>query len=122
MKALGKSSGANAFTALAAGAASESEARFFVAQLRLAQRYGKEGDAIADVIILGKVGAFRTASGKTFVAAPLDYLSYSEGVKAFLENNRSGKRVVWFRGKASPATATQLRATGWSVRENVAVE
>ena len=121
-KALGKSSGANAFTALAAGAASESEARFFVAQLRLAQRYGKEGDAIADVIILGKVGAFRTASGKTFVAAPLDYLSYSEGVKAFLENNRSGKRVVWFRGKASPATATQLRATGWSVRENVAVE
>ena len=122
MKALGTSAGANAFCAHAAGAASESEARFFVSQLRMAQRYGKEGDAIAEMITLGRVGAFRTKSGKTFVAAPLDYLSYTEGVKAFLESNQSGKRVVWFRGSASPAAANQLRAKGWSVRENVVAE
>ena len=41
IKGVGAPEGANAFTALAAGAQSEVEARFFIAQLRLAQRYAK---------------------------------------------------------------------------------
>jgi hypothetical protein len=59
-----------------------------------------------------------------FIPAPLDYLSWTEGVKQFTERKEaaSGTRIVWLTGKASPSTAAQLRASGWIVREQVALD
>jgi hypothetical protein len=123
MKGLGARDGSTAVTALAAGAQSESEARFFVAQLRMAQSYGKS-DAIVSMEALGKVAAFRTKGGKLFIAVPVDYLSWTEGVKTFVEGKKggAGERVVWFTGTASPRALAQLREKGWQVRDRVALD
>jgi len=124
MKALGVSTGSSAFAALAAGSQNESEARFFVAQLRLAGRYAKEGDAIVAMESTGKIGAFRSKSGKLLIPAPVDYLSWTEGVKTFVEGKKggAGERVVWISGSASPLAAAQLRENGWQMRDNVALD
>ena len=121
LKELGVHDDANALVALSANAASEVEARFFIAQLRLAQSYAKGGDAIVSIGTVGDVGAFRTASGKLLLPAPVDYLSWDEGVKSLVESNNAatGEHLVWLTGKASPMATAQLRAKGWSLRERV---
>ena len=123
LKGLGVHEGTTAFTVRAGGALSETEARFFIAQLRMAQKYAKEGDAIVSMAAPGKIGTFKTASGKMFVPAPLDYLSWTEGVKKFVDSeNFRGERVVWFTGKASPKAATELREKGWKLRDEVTLD
>jgi hypothetical protein len=124
MKALGAVDGNAAFVALAAGAKSEAEARFYIVQLRMANRYVKDGDAIVSVQALGRVGAFRTKGGRLFIPAPVDYLAWTEGVKTFVEGRKAeaGERVVWFSGTASPRASAQLRAAGWRVRDHVALD
>ena len=58
------------------------------------------------------------------IPAPLDYLSWTEGVKTFAERKDlgAGARVVWLSGRASPKAAQGLKAHGWSLRENVALK
>jgi hypothetical protein len=123
MKGLGVRKGTSAFTALAARAETETEARFFVAQLRQARAYAKAGNTIAAIEASGRVGEFRTADGKLFVPASLDYLSWTDGVKGFAERDHgAGTREVWLTGKLSPAASKGLAATGWKVRENVPLD
>lgn len=123
LKALGVRKGAGTFVDLAAGAGNETEARFFIAQLAMAREYAKAGDAIAAIEAPGKLAAFRTAKGGLFVPAPLDYLSWTEGVKAFAERKDlgPGPRVVWLTGRPSAAAARGLALNGWRMRADVAV-
>lgn len=121
MKALGVHEGASAFTALAAGAQSEVEARFYIAQLRMAQRFAEAGHAITGMEPRGRVGAFRTDRDELFVPVPLDYLTWTEGVKAVVDaptDRNVRARVVWFTGGASPKATAELRRAGWNVRVN----
>ena len=122
LKGLGVRDGANALAALAATSTNEAEARFFITQLRMAQSYAKGGDAIVSLLVIDKTGAFRTASGALFIPAPVDYLSWTEVTKDFVDRKEiaTGKRTVWFTGKTSPTAAANLRAKGWNVREQVA--
>lgn len=123
LKGLGVRDGDTAFTALAASSQNEAEARFFIAQLRLAQHYVKEGGVIVAMEVLGKIGAFRTRGGGLFIPVPLDYLSWTEDVKAFVEGNGlQGQREVWFTGRPSPRAAAQLRERGTRFREYVVVD
>lgn len=122
MKGLGVRTGTSAFTALAARAESEVEARFFVAQLRMARAYVRTGAKITAIEAPGRVGEFRTANGGLFVPAALDYLSWTDGVKGFAERPRQGAGEVWLTGRLSPAAAKGLAAAGWKVRENVALD
>lgn len=123
LKGLGVRKGAGAFVELAAGAGNETEARFYIAQLAMAREYAKAGDAIAAIEAPGKLAAFRTAKGGFFVPAPLDYLSWTEGVKTFAERKDlgAGPRVVWLTGRFSPTASRGLKEHGWALRENVAV-
>ncbi len=124
MKGLGVREGIGAFAALAARAETETEARFFIAQLRMAHAHAKSGAAIKAIDASGKVGVFRGADGSAFVPAAVDYLSWSEGVKAFTERKDlgTGSRVVSLTGKLSPTAAKGLAAAGWTVKENVRLE
>lgn len=56
----------------------------------MANRYAPHGDAIVSLVAVGEIGAFRTAAGKLFVPAPLDYLSWTEGAKFFVEGKDLG--------------------------------
>lgn len=122
MKALGVREGASTFTALAAGAQSEVEARFYIAQLRMAHRYAEDGHAITGIERQGRIGAFRTTGDGLFVPAPLDYLTWTEGVKAVVDADADRDlrtRTVWFSGGASPTATAELRRAGWNMRTNV---
>lgn len=124
LKALAVRKGATEFTTLAAGAETETEARFFIAQLRMAHKYAQAGEKIVAIEAPGRVGLFRTATGGLFAPAALDHLSWTEGVKAFAErkDGGSGAHVIWLMGTASPAAAAGLKANGWSLRERVVID
>lgn len=124
LKGLGVRKGGGGFIALAGGAENETEARFYIAQLAMAREYAKGGDAVAAIEVPGRLAGFRTAKGGLFIPAPLDYLSWTEGVKTFAERKDlgAGARVVWLSGRASPKAAQGLKAHGWSLRENVALK
>lgn len=118
LKALGVKEGAGDFTQLAAGAASETEARFYIDQLRMAAAYGK-GERIGKLGVAGQVGVMH-AGNKLFVPMPVDYLSWTDGIKSAVQGDRfgSGARVAWFSGTLSPNARKGLEGAGWSVREH----
>lgn len=121
MKVLGVRDGASAFTALAAGAQSEVEARFYIAQLRMAHRFAEDGHRVVAMEPRGRIGAFRTDHDDLFVPTPLDYLTWTEGVKAVVDaptDRNVRARTVWFTGGASPKATAELRRAGWTVRTN----
>jgi hypothetical protein len=117
LKALGVKDGANAFTQLAASAMSETEVRFYIDQLRMANAYKKQ-ERIEKLEVAGKVGTMRAGS-KLFVPMPVDYLSWTEGVKKAVEGKDfgAGESVVWLTGAASPRARDGLREARWTVRD-----
>ena len=123
-KQLGVKAGGDAFVALAAKAETESEARFYIAQLVMAKQYAAGGDAIKSIEAPGQVGIFRTAGGNAFVPAPADYLSFTDGVEAFAKRPVAGakQKIAWLTGRASPAAKKGLEAQGWTLRESVALK
>jgi hypothetical protein len=124
LKGLGVRKGSSGFVALAAGAASETEARFFIAQLAMARDFAKGGDAIVAIEAPGRLAGFRTAKGGLFIPAPLDYLSWTDGVKTFAERKDlgAGARIVWLTGRFSPIASKGLKANGWALREDVVLK
>jgi hypothetical protein len=124
LKATGVKSGADALAGLAAKSESETEARFYIGQLVMAQHYAKAGDGLASIEAPGQVGVFRTRAGHVFVPAPLDHLSWTDGVQAFAKRDHAGakQKVVWLTGRASAAAKEGLGAAGWTVRESAPLE
>lgn len=118
LKALGVKEGAGDFTQLAAGAASETEARFYIDQLRMAKAFGK-GERIGKLGVAGQVGVMH-AGNKLFVPMPVDYLSWTDGIRSAVEGDRfgSGARVAWFSGALSASARKGLKGAGWTVREH----
>jgi hypothetical protein len=117
LKALGVKDGADAFTQLAAGALTETEARFYINQLRMAGAYKKQ-ERIERLEAIGKVGGMRAGS-RIFVPLPVDYLSWTEGVKKAVEGKDfgAGERVVWLTGTTSRSAREGLREARWNVRD-----
>ena len=117
LKALGVKDGADAFTQLAAGAVTEAEARFYVNQLRMAGAYKKQ-ERIERLEAIGKVGGMRAGS-RIFVPLPVDYMSWTEGVKKAVEGKDfgAGERVVWLTGTTSRSAREGLREARWTVRD-----
>lgn len=122
LKALGVKNGANDFTQLASGAVTEVEARFYVNQLRMAGAYKKQA-RIEKLEVAGKVGTMRSGA-KLFVPMPVDYLSWTEGVKTAVEgpNFGEGERVAWFTGEASKRAREGLKEARWSIREHAPLD
>ena len=56
---------------------------------------------------------------KLFAPLPVDYLSWTEGVKAAVEgkNFEARQRIVWLTGATSRRAREGLRQAHWDVRE-----
>ncbi len=111
--------GRSAVVALASTVASEGEARFMVNAASMARQISTERDPVVALDLAGRILTVRTRSGRMEVPAPVDYVVWTEPVKAFAErNNLKGvQRKILVTGLASTRANQGLQATGWSVQE-----
>lgn len=121
LKGLNVKAGHNEFVALAATSGSETEARFFIEQLRMAHDFSADGHVLAAIEAPAQMAVFRTANNSLFAPAALDYVAWSDQVQAFADRHADakGERVLWLTGQLSPAARKGLREHGWIIREHV---
>ena len=111
--------GRAAVVALASGVASEGEARFMVNAVSMARQVGTERDPVVALDLAGRIMTVRTRGGRVDVPAPVDYVVWTQPVKAFAErtNSRGAQRKILVTGLASARALEGLQATGWTVQE-----
>src|SRR5205085_11955821 len=104
-----------AVVALASTVASESEARFMLNAVTMARNAGTQADPAVGIDVSGRVLVLRTRSGRVEVPAPVDYVVWTEPVKAFAERKSPGgtKRNILVSGVASARAREGLQAAGW---------
>jgi hypothetical protein len=111
--------GREAVVALASSAASEVEARFLVNAVGMAGRIGTESDPVTALELDGRILVVHMRSGRVEVPAPVDYLVWTEPVKAFAAHQglKGEQRKVRVTGLASARVHEGLQATGWGLLE-----
>jgi hypothetical protein len=99
-------------------ASSEARARLILGAVEMFARYHAEVEPLAQLSAPGPIVA-RTNSGTTLVAAPLDYVAWTEPVASFARRPdlAAKERVVWLTGTLTIRATRELGAAGWSVRE-----
>ena len=112
--------GRAATVALASTVASEGEARFVLNAVGMARGVGTELDPVVALELVGRILMVRTRGGRIEVPAPVDYVVWTEPVKAFAErkNLKSTGRNILVTGLASTRAREGLHATGWTIREH----
>ena len=112
--------GRPALVALAGTVKSEGEARFLRNVASMASRVGTGPDPVVALDLAGRILVVRTHAGRTAVPAPVDYIVWTEPVRAFAERKESrGKsRTILVTGIASARAVEGLRATRWNVDEH----
>ena len=106
--------------ALASTVASEGEARFMLNAVSMARQIGTERDPVVALALAGRILTVRTRGGRMEVPAPVDYVVWTESVKAFAERNnlKGAQRTILVTGLASARAREGLQATGWTVQEH----
>jgi hypothetical protein len=81
-------------------------------------RYHATAQPLTQLAAPGPIIA-RTKSGTTLVAAPLDYVAWTEQVAAFAHRAdvKAKDRTIWLTGTFSPRAKQELHASGWTLRE-----
>ena len=112
--------GRAAVVALTSTVASEGEARFMRNAVSMARQVNTAADPVVALDLAGRIMVVRTRSGRIEVPAPVDYLAWTEPVRAFAERkNFSGtQRTILVRGVASARAREGLQGTGWTVQEH----
>src|SRR5207249_6578023 len=112
--------GRAAVVALASTVASEGEARFMLNAVSMARQISTERDPVVALDLAGRIMVIRTRSGRVEVPAPVDYVVWTEPVKAFAERKdfKGAERNILVTGIASARAREGLQATGWMVREH----
>jgi hypothetical protein len=113
------------FVARAAGAQVDADGQFYMESAMLADLFNRT-QAPLSRIVANLPGACVIAQGDRFACLfPLDYVAWTEGVashfdritKAAQAEFPNAKRELWLTGRASPRTASELQARGWTLRE-----
>ena len=109
-----------AVVALASTVASEGEARFMGNAIAMARKVSTERDPVVAVDLAGRIMVIRTRGGRVMVPAPVDYVVWTEPVKAFAERKelKGAKRDILVTGIASARARDGLQAAGWAVQEH----
>ncbi len=109
-----------AIVALASTVASEGEARFMVNAVSMARQIGTERDPVVALDLAGRILVVHTRAGRSEVPAPVDYVVWTEPVKAFAQRKtvKGSGRDILVPGIASARASEGLRATGWAVEEH----
>lgn len=109
-----------AVVALASTVASEGEARFMLNAVAMARGISTERDPVVALDLAGRILVVRTRDGRIEVPAPVDYVVWTEPVRAFAErkNLKGSQRKILVTGLASARARESLQATGWAVQEH----
>jgi hypothetical protein len=112
--------GRAAVVALASTVASEDEARFMLNAVSIARQISTERDPVVALDLVGRILVVRTRGDRIAVPAPVDYVVWTEPVRAFAErqNLKGAQRNILVTGLASERTREGLQATGWAVQEH----
>jgi len=113
------------FVARAAGAQVDADAQFYMESAMLADLFNRTQSPVKK-IVANLPGACVVAEGDRFACLfPLDYVAWTEGVAGHFDRiTRSAetsfpkaRRELWLTGRASPRTAKELQARGWTLKE-----
>ena len=114
------------FVTRAAGAQVDADGQFYMESAMLADLFNRTEAPLA-AIIANLPGACVIAKGGDRFAClfPLDDISWTEGVAGHIDRITKraaadfpkAKREMWLTGKASPRTAQELTARGWTLKE-----
>jgi hypothetical protein len=112
--------GRAAVVALASSVASEGEARFMLNAVAMARQASTERDPVVAVDLVGRIMVVRTRGGRVEVPAPVDYVVWTEPVRAFAQRKdlKGTERNILVTGVASARAREGLQASGWAVREH----
>ena len=114
--------GRPAIVALAGTVASEAEARFLVNAASMARQVGSGRDPVASLGLAGRALIVHTRGGRIAIPAPVDYVAWTEPVKAIAERKdlKGAERDILVTGIVSDRAREGMRADGWDVREHSA--
>jgi hypothetical protein len=112
--------GRAAVVALASTVASEGEARFMLNAVSVARQIDTERDRVVALELVGRILLVRTRSGRIEVPAPVDYVVWTQQVRAFAERKglNGTRRTILVTGLASERAREGLQATGWTFQEH----
>ena len=86
----------------------------------MARQLNTESDPVVALELDGQIVIVRTRSGRIEVPAPVDYVVWTEQVRAFAdrEDMRATRHNVLITGLASAQAREGLKATGWAMQEH----
>ena len=98
---------------------SESQARFLAGSVRMLADYHETQQPIVALAAPGPVIG-RDRDGTVIVPAPVDYVSWTEGIAQFATSPTlaAPQRSIWLTGKMSPRAKREFAGLGWTVRES----
>jgi hypothetical protein len=104
--------------AFAAAAPNEDRARMTVGAVQMLARYHASAQPLVQIVAPGPIFA-RTKSGGALIAAPIDYVPWTEPVAAFARRPdvKAKEKTVWITGMFSPTAKKEFEAAGWTLRE-----
>jgi hypothetical protein len=104
-----------------AGMVTEYQARFVVSSLKMLIEFSQQKEPITALAVAGPILA-RAQDGSTVMAAPVDYLSWTERIAGLATSPvflGSSNRVLWITGQMTPMAQQQLAANGWKVESDL---
>jgi hypothetical protein len=101
-------------------AESVTQTRFMAGAAGILADFQQTAAPIRSVKVVGTMVG-ETESGALVIAAPVDYVSWTERLARYVERpDLAGKEhQLWLFGRVSPRTREELTARGWTIREGV---
>jgi hypothetical protein len=120
LASLGDGPGRPDVVAWALTAESEIQARFMAGAAGILADYHRTVAPIKRVRVAGTLVG-ETQSGALVIAAPVDYVSWTERAAAYAQRPDLAAKAhqLWVSGHVSPRTRQELTARGWAIREGV---
>ena len=111
--------GIAAVVPFAAAAKTQDETNFVASAINMLARYHESTQRIALVTAPGPILG-RTVSGELVVAAPVDYVAWTEPAGRFArrEDLRARQRLIWLSGELSPRARKGAEALVWQTYES----
>lgn len=119
LEILGEVKGVESVMPLALSVTTVDQARFVVNSVRMLQEYHETVQPLEALNVQGTVFATDN-QGRLIVAAPVDYVSWSEVADRFSRNKMlSGRKPdLYIAGRLSEVTKNRLIERGWTTHEN----
>ena len=118
LERLGPITGRAALIALAATAANEDQARFLMGSAQMLAHHHEWVAPLTMVMARGTMVG-KAAAGGLVVAAPVDYVSWTENIANFARRRdfAAGSLDIWLTGRMSPRARQEFERIGWRVHE-----